>query len=175
MHTIQTLLGIILKIHNEGENERRYTVFTQQAGLVSIHATGIRKEASKLRYHMQLCSIGSYECVESVRGWKLIGVQYQGLNYHNNDSAIQDIVLSYGVLLGKYLVYDEPESDIWECIMNIPHWYAQYGFSKTIMILEITTHMILGYTPYRDHESLALMEDSQLQAIIHESQKQRQW
>ena len=71
MHPIHTTPGFIIDSRPYGEAGKLISIFTRDFGLVTASASGIRFERSKLRYHSQDYSFGSFSLVCGKELWRL--------------------------------------------------------------------------------------------------------
>ena len=71
MHAIHTTPGFIIGSRPYGEAGKMLSIFTRDFGLVTATAQGIRLERSKLRYHAQDLSFGSFSLVRGREFWRL--------------------------------------------------------------------------------------------------------
>lgn len=71
MYNINTTQGFIIGSRPYGEANRILSIFTRDFGLVSVIASGIRLEKSKLRYHTVEYSLGEFSMVKGKEFWRL--------------------------------------------------------------------------------------------------------
>ena len=78
MHAIRTTRGFVIGSRPYGEADKIVSVFTRDLGLVSAVAQGIRREGSKLRYHVQDLSLGDVSLVRGRELWRLTSARMAG-------------------------------------------------------------------------------------------------
>jgi len=72
MHTIHTTAGFIVGSRPYGDAGKILNIFTREFGLIYATAQGIRLEKSKLRYHIQDYSFGTYSLVRGREYWRIV-------------------------------------------------------------------------------------------------------
>jgi len=65
--------GLIIGYRNLGEANRLYRILTADFGLVNVLAQGVRRDRSKLRYHLQNFSFAHLALVRGREFWRLVG------------------------------------------------------------------------------------------------------
>ena len=65
--------ALILGSREQGENDRLYTLFTREFGLVQARASAVRKETSRMRYALQNYARANAALVKGKRGWRMAG------------------------------------------------------------------------------------------------------
>jgi DNA repair protein RecO len=75
MHHIYTTKGLILNSVQRGEADKVLTIFTRDMGLIYVFAQGARLEKSKLRYHIEDYSWGTFSLVRGKDIWRLTGAE----------------------------------------------------------------------------------------------------
>ena len=75
MYRVETTPGFIVDSRLSGEAGKILMIFTRDLGLIQTTAQGIRLEKSKLRYHTQNYSFGSFSVVRGKEFWRLTSAQ----------------------------------------------------------------------------------------------------
>lgn len=65
--------ALVVGAREIGEADKTFSLLTQDFGLVRARATAVRKEASKMRYALQLYARANVSLVRGKRGWRLAG------------------------------------------------------------------------------------------------------
>lgn len=65
--------ALILGSRESGENDRLYSLYTKDFGLVRARASAVRTEQSKMRYALQNYARANAALVRGKRGWRLAG------------------------------------------------------------------------------------------------------
>lgn len=65
--------ALVLRARESGENDRVFSLYTKDFGLVRARASAVRAEHSKMRYALQDYSRASVSLVKGKRGWRLAG------------------------------------------------------------------------------------------------------
>ncbi|MFW0871240.1 MAG: recombination protein O N-terminal domain-containing protein [Patescibacteria group bacterium] len=73
MYEIESTYGYILGHSNIGEANKSYRILTRDYGLISAHATSVRKESSKLAYFLHQLAHIELEAIQSRKGYQITG------------------------------------------------------------------------------------------------------
>lgn len=65
--------AIVLGSFESGEADKTVALLTREFGLVRARASAVRKEASKMRYALQLYTRAELSLVKGKRGWRVAG------------------------------------------------------------------------------------------------------
>ncbi len=148
MHPIHTTPGFIIDSRPYGEAGKLISIFTRDFGLVTTSASGIRFEKSKLRYHSQDYSFGSFSLVRGKELWRLTSavdspvIPAPGLRRGQAPAGIQDemikpngktldprfrgddnensqaLIARIALLLRRLLHGEEANPSLFECVEN---------------------------------------------------------
>ena len=119
MYTITTTPGFILSARPYSEAGKMFSIFTRDLGLVLVAAQGIRLEKSKLRYHTQEYSFGTFSVVRGKEFWRLT-------NADSDEHEIDMVLVRMATLLKRLLQGEEPHPELFDCLE------ATSRMSKTI-------------------------------------------
>jgi recombinational DNA repair protein (RecF pathway) len=75
MHEKYTTCGFVLFASAYREADKIISIYTEDFGLVSAVASGVRRSASKLRYHTQDFSVRRFSLVRGCDLWRLVGAE----------------------------------------------------------------------------------------------------
>src|ERR1035437_1712320 len=75
MHEKYTTRGLIVSASAYREADKIISIYTEDFGLVSAVAAGVRRSASKLRYHTQDFSVRQFSLVSGRDIWRLVGAE----------------------------------------------------------------------------------------------------
>jgi DNA repair protein RecO len=75
MHEKYTTRGFVLFASAYREADKIISIYTEDFGLVSAVAAGVRRSASKLRYHTQDFSVRRFSLVRGRDLWRLVGAE----------------------------------------------------------------------------------------------------
>ena len=75
MHEKYTTRGFVLFASAYREADKIISIYTEDFGLVSAVASGVRRSASKLRYHTQDFSVRRFSLVRGRDIWRLVGAE----------------------------------------------------------------------------------------------------
>jgi len=65
--------ALVLGSRENGENDRVFTLFTRDFGLVRARASAVRKESSRMRYALQNYARADVSLIKGRRGWRAAG------------------------------------------------------------------------------------------------------
>lgn len=74
---IYTTEGIVLRQSPFREADRIYSIFTEELGLISATANGVRKEGSKLRGSLEPFSLSKISLVKGREYWRITSAIYE--------------------------------------------------------------------------------------------------
>lgn len=80
--------GLIISHRNLGEANRLYQILTPDFGLINVLAQGVRREPSKLRYHLENFSFTRLTLVRGREFWRVVGVSDLGLQIRFSKEAL---------------------------------------------------------------------------------------
>ncbi len=119
MHTIHTTSGFIIDARAYGEAGKVFTIFTRDFGLITVTAQGIRFEKSKLRYHTEIYTFGSFSLVRGKEFWRLTNADTTDLKIDDNFSKeYYEIIVKFALLLRRLLHGEERHTELFDCILN---------------------------------------------------------
>jgi DNA repair protein RecO (recombination protein O) len=75
MHEKYTTRGVIVSSSAYREADRIISIYTEDFGLVSAVAAGVRRSHSKLRYHAQDYSVRAFSLVRGRDLWRFVGAE----------------------------------------------------------------------------------------------------
>jgi DNA repair protein RecO len=75
MHEKYTTRGLIVSASAYREADKIISIYTEDFGLVSAVAAGVRRSASKLRYHAQDFSVRHFSLVRGRDLWRFVGAE----------------------------------------------------------------------------------------------------
>src|SRR4051812_13786640 len=111
MHAIHTTPGFVIDSRPYGEAGKILSIFTQDLGLVSAIAQGIRLEKSKLRYYVQNYSFARYSLVRGKEFWRLTSAAESEEGTWN-----AELVAKIAALLKRLLQGEEPHPELFELV-----------------------------------------------------------
>ena len=75
MHEKYTTRGLVVSAGAYREADKIISIYTEDFGLISAVATGVRRSASKLKYHTQDYSLRQFSLVKGRDIWRLVGAE----------------------------------------------------------------------------------------------------
>lgn len=112
--------GIVVCALNEGDDSRRIWIFTEDFGLVSAKAQGVRKSISRLRLGTQDLSSGTFSLIKGKMGWKIVSVNiennfYEDLRFSKNRLSIATNILNF---INKNIGIEEENGILFKMVLN---------------------------------------------------------
>ncbi len=160
MHSIHTTLGFIIESRPYGEAGKILYIFTRDFGLIVATAQGIRFEKSKLRYHTQEYSFGTFSLVRGKEYWRLTSAAQsvsesgvEGDTMKINTGArynTYELIARLALLLRRLLHGEEAHPELFDCIRSCVQFIERTEISEEqLKTLESVTVLrmlaLLGY------------------------------
>lgn len=135
-----------------GESNRAFLLVCDKLGPLWATATSIRKNQSKLRYHLQKYENINISLIEGREYWRIVGVSSidDGIQYRQLTSDLKQMIARIFLLVRKFLVGEERNGEMYSLLAS-SFAYAQNSEinSEEIFALELLTVvrilMLLGY------------------------------
>ena len=180
MHAIHTTQGFIISSRPYGEAGRILSIFTRDFGLVTATAQGIRLERSKLRYHAQELSFGSFSLVRGREFWRLTSAgavvgrepegTFGGRRGRERDAApagadvvprrslattaTPELIARLALLLKRFLHGEEANPKLFECIEDCSRFIQSQQY-----ITDLQSRALESVTVLRMLHSLGYVGD----------------
>lgn len=106
--------ALVLGSRESGENDRLYSLYTQDFGLVRARASAVRTEASKMRYALQHYSRANVSLVRGKRGWRLAGAS--ALEVPHGDIRGLRAFARIGVLVSRLVMGEERHAYLYDAL-----------------------------------------------------------
>lgn len=117
MHAIHTTSGFIINSKPYGEAGKVFSIFTRDFGLIMTTAQGIRLLKSKLRYHTQEYSLGSFSLVRGKEFWRLTNAESERSDLVGpTSSLVFEFRAKIASLLKRLLRGEEAHPELFDCI-----------------------------------------------------------
>ena len=185
MHSIVTTPGFIIDSRAHAEADKVYFIFTRDLGLVRAVAQGIRLEKSKLRYHMENYSFGTFSLVRGKEIWRLTSAQelasaqkltsvQEFQDMQNLDKSVvnfttkRDLLARLALLLRRVLHGEEPNYELFGHLLACKEFFANAQFAGTkITHLEADFQSLESITVLRILHSLGYVgNDAEIQEFL---------
>ncbi len=128
---IYTTRGIVLGERPAREADRVYTIFTRDLGLVRASATGVRKDLSKLRGHLEPFSLATVSLVRGREYWRLTSAELV-YNLETRLSGTPELFLAFAKnlsLLEKLVAGEEKHTELFEDIAAVAELIVEGNIS----------------------------------------------
>lgn len=116
MHHIYETKSFILGFQASGEADKRFSLYTENFGLVFATAQGVREIKSKLRYSLQPYSFSVINLVKGRTGWRITNARLEKTFFSRSDRQRTLIVARIFALLKRMLHGEEPNSKLFEVL-----------------------------------------------------------
>lgn len=173
MYAIHTTPGFIIGSRPYGEAGRMLSIFTRDLGLVTATAQGIRLEKSKLRYHTQPYSFGTFSLVRGKEFWRLTSAA------SGRGARAGELAARVALLLRRLLQGEEPHPELYEHVEACARFMGGHaGLSADdLKALESLTVLrilhALGYVGDDDGLGAALASTDLDQGLLREAAGKR--
>lgn len=142
-HHIYTTEGVVIEGLPRGETGKVLRIFTRDLGMVYARATGLRSNASKLRYHTQDHTHGSFSLVRGREVWRLTGASSTsntgsassagGGTDNNTDKSIKALYARVLALLKRMLPGEEAHPELFDVIDSFRNRLLDLSGKKNIL------------------------------------------
>jgi recombinational DNA repair protein (RecF pathway) len=127
MYEIDSTQGYILSHTNIGEANKSYRILTRDYGLVTAHATSVRKEQSKLAHFLQLLSHIELEAIQSRKGYQITGGQLLASARDRLDFPALGVLDRLGQLILRVSGHSEHDSQLYAIFHDIDSQLQSLG------------------------------------------------
>lgn len=114
-HQIYLTEGIILKKKDYGEADRLLWIYTEKFGMIMASAKGVRLEKSKLRYGLELFSLGNFAVISSGEFWQIVDARDDRLA--SGELMLGCFAKMSGILL-RMIKGQEKNDIVWQELKN---------------------------------------------------------
>lgn len=125
MYRIYSTEGAVLQSFDVSEASKTLSLFTKDFGLLSARAQGIRAERSKLRYHLQDFSLGSFDLVRGKNGWRVTSARdtdnlmlFSAGAREQEKNAALGVIIRIGSLLTRLLRGEEKNAELYADVVS---------------------------------------------------------
>lgn len=148
--------AFVLGATHFGEANKRFTLFTQEFGLITASAKSVRAERSKLRYGLQDLSYAEVTLVRGHEAWKMTNaVRHENLfEVFQNASQGWQMYARIFRLLERLLAGEEKNAELFEIVRggffflkDLPP--ASRPVKEVEIVLVLRVLFLLGYLPLR--------------------------
>lgn len=130
-----------------------FSIFTRDLGLVQAAAQGIRLEKSKLRYHTQEYSFGTFSLVRGKEFWRLTSAQeiHKDDVSHEHLNFTRDLQVRMATLLRRLLHGEEPHIELFNCLESTARMCTHIAPECLPELESLTALRILNHLGYIGH------------------------
>ena len=114
-----TVNGLVIRQVNYGEADRILSIFTEELGIVSVMAKGVRKYKSHQRAAASLFCFGEYTLCPGKNMYSMRGNKLKNSFYAISESIEKLALASYLCEITAFFIPEnEPESDVLSLLLN---------------------------------------------------------
>lgn len=166
MYSIYTTPALILDSKPHGDNDTILTILTKEFGLLRAVANGLRKEASKLRFSLQIFSVSDISLVKGKSMWRVTNAKHVDSLVGDNNVVLEKVKLTI-----LRLVHGEEVGDLYNIITNgLNVETADKEGLERILVLRILNE--LGYIEGKGLE-IFLQDSSISEELITSSEEKK--
>jgi DNA repair protein RecO len=149
MHEKHITEGIVLGKKGVGEAHTLVYILTEGLGLVRAKATSSRREASKLRYGLEIFSSARYTFLRGKAEWRLTGVDGVSRALFGTTPAQRKRLGQVSKLLTRLVLGAEYTPELYRTVregfLTLAHTEENADSVECVLVLRILAH--LGYVP----------------------------
>lgn len=149
----QKLTGIIINRHVVKDNDRFLTIFTAEAGKISVYARGVRSIKSKRGSQLDLFSHIKFEIFEKNDHRTLTSVELLD-GHHLSKTTIGDIsrLFQIGELIDRLTAEDDPHIEIYDLLVTALHHLHNFDTPQYLLRFKKKLLTLLGYGDYENQD-----------------------
>src|ERR1035437_6768291 len=158
MHEKYTTRGLIVSASAYREADKILSIYTEDFGLVSAVAAGVRRSASKLRYHTQDFSVRQFSLVSGRDIWRLVGAEEISgvISLDPTDSSDAPAVYARVLSLIRRLVRGEEKNE--QVFLTLFSLYKMLGSAISAKIARIDLSVLETLAVFRILHSLGYIK-----------------
>jgi len=142
-YAVYTTRGFVLGSAPSGEASKRYSLYTEDFGLIHARAQAVRLLASKLRYNLEDFSFCTFSLVRGKEVWRITGAEKAGGPFPRPLSLLHARVLT----LVKRLIHgEEANSELFAVLVDMfktpPLAKDIHAFESLVLVRTLSS---LGY------------------------------
>lgn len=148
-HHIYNTKAFIIGTHPSGESDLIVTMYTEDFGLISAIAKGLREMKSKLRYSLQELSYGTVALVRGREFWRVTNAATEISLFNKSlNSKARNVLAATLTFIKRFSPGEDKNSDIFECLKQIASFLFHNQkkiVTKDIEIIESVTKLRIMY------------------------------
>lgn len=144
--------ALILTSVERGEADKMYILYTEEFGMVRARATGVRKEASKMRYALQSGSRANVGLVRGKSGWRLAGASLSKGAARASEESLRAF-MRLARLLERLVVPEEKNAYLYETMKEAHEIFMSPAQAERPLVELLSAARILYALGYLSHES----------------------
>lgn len=149
-HHIYNTKAFIIKTLQSGEADSIITMYTEDFGLISAIAKGLRDMKSKLRYSLQEFSFGSVALVRGREYWRITNATTEITLYNKGLSQnLKKILASTLIFIKRFSPGESKNTDIFESLKHIASFLFRHQkdiSTEEASVIESVTHLRIMYS-----------------------------
>lgn len=111
--------ALVISIRDRAGADRSIQLFTEDSGMLSARATGIREEKSKMRYALQPFSFARVTLVRGKHEWRLTGaLPESNVFFSASDRACRGQLLKFMRLVSRVITGEEASRELFRIVSD---------------------------------------------------------
>ncbi len=167
MYSIITSLGFVIDSRPYGEAGKIFSILTSDLGLVRAAAQGIRLEKSKLRYHIELYTLGQFSFVKGKDIWRLTSANRIEVP---DEKKLDELLAKLALVLKRLLQGEASHPELYGLIEEVVQNFdfsllndQDWSMLETLTVIRILH--ALGYINERDIPKSAYVDKNSLELV----------
>jgi DNA repair protein RecO len=141
-----TTEALVISIRNRIGADRSIQLFTEESGMLSARAAGIREEKSKMRYALQPFSFARVTLVRGRHEWRLTGALCDSnVFFAAQDRACRVQLLKLMRLVDRFITGEEESRDLFRIVKEGIHHLAEFDDEHAYRVVAFRVLSLLGY------------------------------
>jgi hypothetical protein len=174
MHEKYTTRGIVVSSSAYKEADKIISIYTEDFGLVSAAAAGVRRSHSKLKYHVQDFSVRNFSFVRGRDIWRLVGAEeisgVANFDHASWNGAVHENLVVYARVLSliRRLVRGEEKNEqVFLTLFSLHKLLAQMSESQEKNDSGLLTGDFRLTTPHNSFLDISALETLAVFRILH--------
>ena len=145
-YTTYTTEALVNGVRNRIGADRSIQLFTEESGMLSARASGIREEKSKMRFALQPFSFARVTLIRGRHEWRLIGaLPSTNVFFAAHDRACRVQLLKLMRLVDRFVTGEEESRDLFRIVREGIVYLAEFDDEDAYRVVAFRVLSLLGY------------------------------
>lgn len=141
-----TTEALVVGVRDRAGADRSVRLFTEESGMLTARATGIREEKSKMRYALQPFSFARVTLVRGKYEWRLTGALCgSNVFFSANDRACRGQLLKFMRLVERFITGEEESRELFRIVSDGVRHLAEHDDEVAYRVSVFRLLTSLGY------------------------------